>query len=212
MLSMTLLLAGTGGCHRNAAIEAFITSSYFLSASSARKRASFSWFSRASMRSSSCKLLFSRTLRLLQNIVYQMSDPKVHPATEITCVIAELCNLEDAQHFPAVSYSLQLRPTTLDKKKQFQRLAKALLPLHIFYLLPRQLIWLVITELQELPPCHLPYLSCFPKPSVSYKHEDRHETQNYGLLSKPILIHPSWTNTNCAQSPLYQNCKSTIPD
>lgn len=41
------------------------TSSYFLSASSARKRASFNWFSRASIRSSSDKERFSNTLRAL---------------------------------------------------------------------------------------------------------------------------------------------------
>ena len=42
-----------------------ITSSYFLSASSAKNLASLSWFSRASIRSSSDKLLFSSTLRIL---------------------------------------------------------------------------------------------------------------------------------------------------
>ena len=42
------------------------TSSYFLSASSAKNLASFSWFSKASMRSSSDKLRFSKTLRILQ--------------------------------------------------------------------------------------------------------------------------------------------------
>lgn len=41
------------------------TSSYFLSASSARNRASFSWFSKASIRSSSVSDRFSRTLRAL---------------------------------------------------------------------------------------------------------------------------------------------------
>lgn len=47
-------------------MDDFSTSSYFLSASSARKRASFSWFSRASMRSSSASERFSNTLRALQ--------------------------------------------------------------------------------------------------------------------------------------------------
>ena len=42
-----------------------VTSSYFLSASSAKNRASLSWFSRASILSSSDKLLFSSTLRIL---------------------------------------------------------------------------------------------------------------------------------------------------
>ena len=42
------------------------TSSYFLSASSAKNLASFSWFSKASIRSSSDKLRFSKTLRILQ--------------------------------------------------------------------------------------------------------------------------------------------------
>ena len=41
------------------------TSSYFLSASSAKNLASLSWFSSASIRSSSDKLLFSKTLRIL---------------------------------------------------------------------------------------------------------------------------------------------------
>lgn len=43
------------------------TSSYFLSASSARKRASFNWFSRASIRSSSDNERFSNTLRALHH-------------------------------------------------------------------------------------------------------------------------------------------------
>lgn len=47
-------------------MDDFSTSSYFLSASSAKKRASFSWFSRASMRSSSANERFSKTLRALQ--------------------------------------------------------------------------------------------------------------------------------------------------
>lgn len=46
-------------------LHAAITSSYFLSASSARNRASLSWFSRASMRSSSDRERFSSTLRML---------------------------------------------------------------------------------------------------------------------------------------------------
>lgn len=41
------------------------TSSYFLSASSAKKRASFNWFSRASIRSSSASERFSSILRAL---------------------------------------------------------------------------------------------------------------------------------------------------
>lgn len=50
------------------------TSSYFLSASSARKRASFNWFSRASMRSSSARERFSRTLRALVNFNFFLVD------------------------------------------------------------------------------------------------------------------------------------------
>ena len=46
-----------------------VTSSYFLSASSAKNLASLSWFSRASIRSSSDRLRFSSTLRILYVIV-----------------------------------------------------------------------------------------------------------------------------------------------
>lgn len=51
--------------HRHSNIK---TSSYFLSASSARNLASLSWFSRASIRSSSVNDLFSSTLRALYRI------------------------------------------------------------------------------------------------------------------------------------------------
>lgn len=55
----------TGIERKTQVMSGFCTSSYFLSASSARNRASFSWFSRASMRSSSARERFSRILRAL---------------------------------------------------------------------------------------------------------------------------------------------------